>query len=116
MVLGRLRAVRYDWRAYGPGFWERGVTVLPMLITTDGCAESLRARTWLVEHGIVFAEYSLTREPDLAAAAVGLRVTAAPLLVAARGAVFGYQPAAYGDCLDQAVDPPAAAPLRRVAT
>jgi hypothetical protein len=94
---------------------EVAVSNAPMLVTKDACADSLRARTWLVERGLAFAECNLDREPARAAEALGARVTAAPLLVTERGVVFGYRPAAYGECLQTIARTEVAPPIRRVA-
>jgi glutaredoxin len=71
------------------------MTALPILFTRTACADSLRARTWLVKQGIAFAEYDIERDVEAARERFGVRVTAAPLLLAGRAAVLGYRPDAF---------------------
>jgi hypothetical protein len=78
---------------------KRSLVTLPVLLTQTASADSLRARSWLVAHGVAFAECDIERDAVAVRELAGARVTAAPLLVVDRAAVFGYRPAAFAALL-----------------
>ena len=64
----------------------------PVLYTQAGCAESARVRTWLVEHGVRFAERDAGADPEAAQDLHAAGVFATPVLLAGTNTVLGFRP------------------------
>lgn len=63
----------------------------PVPYTQSGCAESARIRTWLVEHGVRFAERDVGADPEVARDLYATGVFATPLLVVGTDKVLGFR-------------------------
>ena len=66
----------------------------PILYAQAGCAESAKARAWLVEHGVSFTERDAGSDPDAARALAATGTFATPLLVIGDDRVLGFRPEA----------------------
>ena len=63
----------------------------PILYTQTGCAESVKVRAWLMDHGVSFIERDASADPDAAAALVATGTFATPLLVLGDDRVLGFR-------------------------
>lgn len=75
--------------------WAGDYAAAPELIlfTQNGCAESERVRSWLIDHGVAFAERNTSRDQNAADALIATGTFATPLLVAGQERLLGFQPA-----------------------
>lgn len=64
----------------------------PTLYTQAGCAESVKVRTWLTDHGIAFTEQDSSRDPEAAEALAATGTFATPLVVVGHEKVLGFRP------------------------
>lgn len=72
----------------------------PRLYVQDGCADSVRVRDWLTEHGVPFVERNASTDADAARELADTGIFATPLLVVGTHRVLGYRPDSLRSVLD----------------